>query len=445
MATPEQFDLIVVGSGSGNSIPDYLADWKIALVERDPVFGGTCLNRGCIPSKMFVLPADLAVDAAESARLGVDVRFHGADWAAIRDRVFGRIDAISAGGREYRATGTPNVTLLEGTARFTGERVLDVELHDGTVRTISAPQVLVGVGSRPVVPDIRGLAEAGYHTSDTIMRLDRFPRRLGILGGGFIAAEMGHVFAALGAKVTLFNRSDRLLRQHDRDISNRFTELFARRIDFRPGRLPEWVEHRATDGGAEIVIHDPLIEPVTVDELLVATGRRSNSDLIDGAAGGIVVDDAGMIVVDEHMRTSVDGVWAFGDVANQLQLKHVANAEARVAFWNAAHPDELRTIDHSAVPSAVFSHPQVAMVGYTEERALAEGVDFVVGHRDYAGTAYGWALVDETSFVKVLVERSTELVVGAHVIGPQAATLIQPLISAMQFRQPASLVARGQY
>src|SRR5687768_11861192 len=125
MATPEQFDLIVVGSGSGNSIPDYLDDWKIALVERDPVFGGTCLNRGCIPSKMFVLPADLAVDAAESARLGIDVRFHGADWAAIRDRVFARIDGISAGGREYRATGTPNVTLLEGTARFTGERVLD--------------------------------------------------------------------------------------------------------------------------------------------------------------------------------------------------------------------------------------------------------------------------------------------------------------------------------
>jgi mycothione reductase len=394
---------------------------------------------------MFVLPADLAVDAAESDRLGIDVRFHGADWAAIRDRVFGRIDAISAGGREYRATGTPNVTLLEGTARFTGERVLDVELHDGTVRTISAPQVLVGVGSRPVVPDIPGLAEAGYHTSDTIMRLDRFPRRLGILGGGFIAAEMGHVFAALGSQVTLFNRSDRLLRQHDRDISTRFTELFARRIDFRPGRIPEWVEHRATDDGAEIVIHDPLIEPVAVDELLVATGRRPNSDLIDAAAGGVALDDDGMIVVDEHMQTSVDGVWAFGDVANELQLKHVANAEARVAFWNAAHPDELRTIDHSAVPSAVFSHPQVAMVGYTEERALAEGVDFVVGHRDYAGTAYGWALVDDTSFVKVLVERSTELVVGAHVIGPQAATLIQPLISAMQFRQPASLVARGQY
>jgi mycothione reductase len=445
MATPEQFDLIVVGSGSGNSIPDYLADWKIALVERDPVFGGTCINRGCIPSKMFVLPADLAVDAAESARLGIDVRFHGADWAAIRDRVFGRIDAISAGGREYRASGTPNVTLLEGTARFTSARVLDVELHDGTVRTISAPQVLVGVGSRPVVPVIRGLAESGYHTSDTIMRLERFPRRLGILGGGFIAAEMGHVFAAFGAHVTLFNRSDRLLRQHDRDISTRFTDLFSRRIDFRPGRMPEWVEHRVTDDGTEIVIHDPLIEPVTVDELLVATGRRPNSDLIDAARGGVDVDEEGKILVDEHMRTSAEGVWAFGDVANDLQLKHVANAEARVAFWNAAHPDDLRTVDHSAVPSAVFSHPQVATVGYTEERALAARLDFVVGHRDYAGTAYGWALADDTSFVKVLLERSTELVLGAHVIGPQAATLIQPLISAMQFRQPASLVARGQY
>lgn len=444
MSTPpgtEQFDLIIVGSGSGNSIPEELTGHKIALVERDPVFGGTCLNRGCIPSKMFVLPADLAVEARESARLGVDVRFHGADWAAIRDRVFGRIDAISAGGRDYRAHGTPNLTLLEGTARFTGVRVLDVELHDGSTRTITAPNILVGVGSRPVLPDIRGLAEARHHTSDTIMRLERFPGRLGILGGGFIAAEMGHVFSALGAEVTLFNRSDRLLRQHDRDISTRFTELFAQRVDFRPGRIPEWIEQR----GAEIVLHDPLLEPVTVDELLVATGRRPNSDLIEAAAGGLDVDDDGMIVVDEYLRTSVPGVWAFGDVANRFQLKHVANAEARVAFWNAAHPDDLRTVDHRAVPSAVFSHPQVATVGHSEESATAAGIDFVVGHRDYAGTAYGWALVDETSFVKVLVERSTEQVIGGHVIGPQAATLIQPLISAMQFRQPASLVARGQY
>lgn len=450
MSHPEQYELIIVGSGSGNSIPDYLAGRKIALVERDPVYGGTCLNRGCIPSKMFVLPADLAADAAASSRLGVDVRFHGADWAAIRDRVFARIDAISQGGREYRATGTAGLTLLEGTARFTGDRVLDVELTDGTVRTITAPHVFVATGSRPVIPDIPGLAElgigSGFHTSDTIMRLDSFPARLGVIGAGFIAAEMGHVFASFGAHVTVFNRSVGMLTHHDRDVSARFTELFGQQVDLRLGRLPEAVTRHAS---GEIVLHDPRVEPVTVDALLVATGRRPNSDLIDAAAGGLAVAPDGVIEVDEQMRTSAPGVWAVGDVANRWQLKHVANAEARVAFWNIGHAlgvrAEPQTIDHSAVPSAVFSHPQIATVGMTEQDAAAAGHDIVVGRRDYAGTAYGWALVDETSFAKVIIDRATERVLGAHVLGPQAATLIQPLVSAIQFGQPAEQVARGQY
>ncbi|HWL44038.1 MAG TPA: mycothione reductase [Ilumatobacter sp.] len=445
MTSPEQYDLIVVGSGSGNSIPEYLAGWRVALVERDLVFGGTCLNRGCIPSKMFVLPADLVADAATSARLGVDVRFHGADWAAIRDRVFGRIDAISQGGREYRATGTAGLTLIEGTARFSGDRQLDVELADGTVRTIAAPNIFVAVGSRPVVPDIPGLAESGFHTSDSIMRLDRLPARLGVIGAGFIAAEMGHVFASFGSQVTVFNRSMGMLTHHDFDISARFTEVFGEHVDLRLGRVPEWVERRQGGNGAEIVLHDPRVEPVVVDELLVATGRRPNSDLIDAAAGGVAIAADGTIDVDAQMRTSAPGVWAAGDVANRWQLKHVANAEARVAFWNIAHPDDLRTVDYSAVPSAVFSHPQVAAVGFTEQDALAAGLDIVVGCRDYGGTAYGWALVDETSFAKVIVDRSSGLIVGAHVLGPQAATLIQPLVTAIQFGQTADQVARGQY
>jgi len=430
----EQFDLIIVGSGSGNSIPEFLSDWNIALVERD-VFGGTCLNRGCIPSKMFVLPADVAEEARHSGRLGLDMSFNGADWAAIRDRVFGRIDPIAAGGRVYRATGTPNLTLIEGTARFVGDKLLDV---DG--RLISAPHVLVAVGSRPVIPPIPGLVEAGFHTSDSIMRLDALPQRLGIIGGGFIAVEMGHVFAALGSSVTIFNRSDRLLRTQDDDVSARFTEIFGCRVELHLDHLPTKVARR--DGG--IVITCAGVD-VTVDELLVATGREPNSDLVDAAAGGIHMHHYGTIGVDEHLQTNLAGVWAIGDVANEWQLKHVANAEAKVAFWNIAHPEELRTIDYKAVPAAVFSNPQVASVGLTERAARAQGLDIAVGIRDYGATAYGWALADETSFAKVIIDKASGLVVGAHIIGPQASTLIQPLISAIQFDQPAEQVARGQY
>jgi mycothione reductase len=430
----EEFDLIIIGSGSGNSIPAFLDDWKIALVERD-VFGGTCLNRGCIPSKMFVLPADVAVSAQTSGKLGIDTQFNGADWVSIRDRIFGRIDPISAGGREYRATGTPHLTLIEGTARFVGDKVFDVE-----GRIIKAPNVLIAAGARPIVPPINGLVETGFHTSDSIMRLDALPPRLGIIGGGFIAAEMGHVFAGLGSEVTLFARSNTMLRGFDRDIAERFTELFATRVDVRLGHAPTAV--RRTSAGIEIACGEAM---TLVDELLVATGREPNTDLLDALVGGIELRDRGRIVIDDTMATNVEGVWAIGDIANDHQLKHLANSEAKVAFWNIAHSGDQRRQSYKAVPSAVFSNPQVATVGLTEQEAQDQGRSFVVGRRDYAGTAYGWALADTTSFAKVIVDVDSGLIIGAHIIGPQASSLIQPIIQAMELDTPARVVAENVF
>ncbi len=434
-ATVNDFDLIIVGSGSGNAIPDSLRDWKIALVERS-TFGGTCLNVGCIPSKMFVLPADIAEAANhDGPRLGIDTEFNGVDWPAIRDRVFGRIDPIAEGGREYRASGTPNVELITGTARFTGERTLDV---DG--RIITAPRILVATGARPYIPDIDGLADTPFHTSDTIMRLDALPARLGIIGAGYIAVELGHVFSAYGSAVTMFNRSGQMVRAEDAEISERFTEVFAKRVDFRPFANPERVSY--ADGEFTVVAAG---ETHTFDELLVAAGRRPNSDLVAAAEGGLPITEIGTIEVDDTMATPVPGVWALGDVANRYQLKHLANAEAKVAFWNMANPDDQRHVDYRAVPHAIFSHPQVAGVGLTEAEAEAAGLDVVIGRRDYGGTAYGWALEDTTSFAKVLIERGSGEIVGAHVIGPQAASIIQPLIQAIQFRQTARAVAEDVF
>ena len=431
---PQRYDLIIIGTGSGNAIPDYLDGWKIAVVERD-VFGGTCINRGCVPSKMFVLPADLADEARHSARLGLDMTVDGADWVAIRDRVFGRIDPISVDGREYRANGSPDITLIEATARFVGPKLLDVE-----DRTITADHILLAAGTRPTIPPITGLVETGFHTSDSIMRLERLPERLGIIGGGFIAAEMGHVFEAYGSKVSIFTRSQTMLRMEDVEISERFTELFSKRVELYPCHIPSRIERRSS--GIVIHCHDAEVE---VDELLVAVGREPNTDLLDAEEGGVVLHHHGTIVVDEHMRTTADGVWAIGDIANDWHLKHVANEEAKVAFWNIANPDAQRSIDYKAVPAAVFTAPQVASVGLTEQRAAALGREVAIGRRDYADTAYGWALVDNTSFAKVLVDPDTRLILGGHIIGPHASILIQPIVQAMQFDQTADEVANGQY
>ncbi len=427
----EAFDLIIVGSGSGNSIPSYFDDWKIALVERD-VFGGTCLNRGCIPSKMFVYPADVAVAADSSSKLGIDTQFNGADWSAIRERVFGLIDPIASSGRDYRATGTPNVTLIEGTAGFVDEHTLDVE-----GRRITAPNILLAAGARPVVPPIAGLMETGFHTSDSVMRLPELPKRLGIIGGGFIAVEMGHVFSGLGSEVTIFNRSNTLLREFDHDVSSTFTKVFGERVQLLLGHVPTRVE-RVHDG---IKITCAVGETI-VDEILVATGREPNSDLLNVDAAGLACHHHGTVSVDDSMATNVPGIWAIGDLANNYQLKHLANAEATVAFWNIAHPDNLRRQSYKAVPSAVFSNPQVATVGLTEQEATKQGRSFTIGRRGYGGTAYGWAMADETGFAKVLVDSETGLIIGAHVLGPQASSIIQPLIQAMQFDQRAEDVAR---
>ena len=431
------FDLAVIGSGSGNSMVDRaFADRQVAIMEKG-TFGGTCLNVGCIPTKMFVHPADLAVEASDAPRLGVDTSFSGARWADIRDRIFGRIDPISVNGRTWRQSGRPNVRLFEGHARFVDAHTLDT----GTGETITADQVVIATGSRPTAPDVPGLLDVPFHTSDTVMRIDDLPADALILGGGFVAAEMAHVLSAFGSRVTLVNRSGRLLRQEDGEVSHRFTQIACDRWDVRLDTEVEKVERH--EGGVRAHLDDG--STVDAELLLVATGRRPNSDDLGLDRAGVEVDDRGLVVVDAHQRTNVEGVWALGDVANPYQLKHVSNREARVVRHNLLHPDDLVEADHRFVPSAVFSHPQVASVGLGEEEARAQGRAYVVGRRDYADTAYGWAMEDTTGFAKVLVDPTTGLLLGAHVLGTDAANLVQPLVQAMVLGNTAHEVARAPY
>jgi mycothione reductase len=433
------FDLAIIGSGSGNSILDErFADRRVALIE-EGTFGGTCLNVGCIPTKMFVYPADLALAAAHGPRLGVETRFDHVRWRDLRDRVFGRIDPISQGGHDWRAS-NPNVTLFEQHARFVDARTIDT----GTGETITADQVVIAAGSRPLVPEVEGLDRVGFHTSDTIMRLDVLPERLLILGGGYVAAEFAHVFGSFGTRVTVVNRSATMLRASDHDVAERFTAIAQAQWDVRLGTEVTKVEQY--DGGIRAQLSDG--STVEVDAVLVATGRVSNADGLDLVRAGVEVDDAGLVVVDAHQHTTADGIWALGDVANSFQLKHVANHEARVVQHNLLHldrPEEMVTSRHDAVPSAVFTNPQVAGVGLTEREAVTQGVPHVVARQDYAGVAYGWAMEDSTSFAKVLADPATGRILGAHFLGPQASNLVQPLVGAMAFGQAAHDLARGQY
>ncbi|WP_087484517.1 mycothione reductase [Brachybacterium massiliense] len=456
MTDVTHYDIALIGSGSANSFPGpEFAGRSIVQIDRgvgpDHVFGGTCLNLGCIPTKMFVHTANLAHTPAESARFGVTEQLRHVDWPAIRGRIFGRIDPITAGGEQYRAEheDNANLTLLRGTARFLDRRTLQVSGHDGSERTISADTIVLGAGSRPVLPEIDGLAEARPHTSDTIMRIAQLPASLAILGSGVIAVEMAHIFASLGVEVTLIARSAQLLRAADADVSARLTEILGDRLRLETElsttsvrRTGEGIELRGLRDGAGV--------RVQAEELLVAVGRRPNSDLLDVAAAGIDTAEDGRVRVDEHQRVLgagevLEGLWAFGDLSSAEQLKHVANHEQRIVRHNILHPEQLRRSDTMPIPSGVFTHPQIAWVGLDEESARRSGRRVKVAVQEYASIAYGWAMEDSTGFAKIIADAETTEILGAHLIGPEATTLVQLLIQAMSTGQTARDIATTQY
>ncbi len=428
------FDLIIIGAGSGNSIVSTeFDDWDVAVVERG-LFGGTCLNVGCIPSKMLVYTAELAELARNGRRYGLDTRFVGADWPAIRDRVFNRIDPIAANGREYREN-LPNVTVYGVDAEFVGPKQLQVGED-----VITADKIVLAAGARASVPDIPGLAEAGCHTSDTIMRIDEIPKRLTVIGGGYIAAELGNVFGSLGSEVAFLLRGDTMLRSQDEDVRERFTKIYAEKFNLHEGVSIDEIRRE----GDEIVLATSQGEH-RCDELLVATGRAPNGDRLKVAATRVATDDDGYVVTDPQRRTNVEGIWALGDITNPVQLKHVANHEARVVSHNLLHPDNPTEVDHRFIPAAVFGHPQVASVGLTEQQCIQAGLPHRVAVTEYASAAYGWAMEDSQSFCKLIVDTQTRRLLGAHILGPQASTLIQQLIQAMVFDLSVDDIATKQY
>ncbi|CAB4887199.1 unannotated protein [freshwater metagenome] len=440
----EHFDVVIIGSGSGNSIVDQrFDDKKVALIEENSTFGGTCLNVGCIPTKMYVYAAEVARTVRDSAKYGIDAHVDAVRWPDIVERVFGRIDPISEGGKRYRAEGSPNVTLFQGHASFVGPRTIDT----GTGTTITADRIVIAAGSRPIVPQSIEDSGVDYHTNNDVMRLPALPEHLVILGSGYIAAEFAHVFSALGSKVSIVARKDSLLRALDADIAKRFTELARAKWDVH-------LDSGDTRGISEGGLHGVELSDGTKvlgDAFLVAVGRQPNGDRLNLGAAGIELDDEGRIVVDEFGRTTAEGVFALGDVSSPYQLKHVANQEARVVQYNllqdAWHGDTsaLRTYDHRFVPAAVFTDPQIAEVGMTEEQARDAGLDITVKVQNYGDVAFGWAMEDSEGLCKIIAEKGTGKILGAHIIGAQAPTLIQPLIQAMSFGLSAQDMARGQY
>ena len=440
----ETYDVAIIGTGSGNSILDERYASKRTAICEHGTFGGTCLNVGCIPTKMFVYAADVANTIRDGARYGVDAHVDGVRWDDIVSRVFGRIDPIAMSGEDYRRS-APNIDVYDQHTRF-GPVQADGRylLRTDAGEEFTADQVVIAAGSRPMIPPAILACGVNYHTSDTIMRIPELPEHLVIVGSGFVAAEFAHIFSALGVRVTLVIRSGRMLRHCDDTICERFTRIAARKWELRTRR--NVVGGHNLDHGVSLELDDG--STLTADLLLVATGRVPNGDQLDAEQAGVDVED-GRVVVDEYQRTTARGVFALGDVSSPYQLKHVANHEARVVRHNLLRDWDdtasMAVTDHRYVPSAVFTEPQLAEVGLTENQAVAQGFDITCKIQDYGDVAYGWAMEDTTGIVKLIAERGTGRLLGAHILGYQASSIIQPLIQAMSFGLTAPQMARGQY
>ncbi|MEE9198385.1 MAG: dihydrolipoyl dehydrogenase [Dehalococcoidia bacterium] len=435
----DKFDLLVIGSGSGLEVSSEAAQngLSVAVVEQGP-FGGTCLNRGCIPSKMLIHCADVMETIQSAGLFGIKASVETVDWQFIIQRVVDEVDgdaqAVEEGNRQ-----NPNITVFKGAGRFVGDKTLEVN-----GQRISAETILISAGTRPMVPEVPGISDVPYITSDQALRLPHQPRRLTIIGGGYISAEMAHFFGSLGTEVTIVHRGPLLLRAEDEQIAQRFTQVYQRRFNLM---LDSQVARAYRRNGAitlDVVGNGRTVE-VSSDALLFATGRIPNTDLLEVANTGVKVDEKGFVKTDEYLETNVSGIWALGDIVGQYLLKHSANLEAAYVANNIFNPEHKVAVDYYAMPHAIFASPQVASVGTTEQTAKERGVSYVAAIYDYYDTAYGSSIEDKDGFVKVLAHPETGEIQGCHIIGSQASILIQEVVNAMRRRLTTDAITQSIY
>ncbi|MFB6143734.1 MAG: FAD-dependent oxidoreductase, partial [Candidatus Nanohaloarchaea archaeon] len=326
----KEFDAIVVGAGSGLDIASAYANRgkDVAVVEPGPL-GGTCLNRGCIPSKMLIHRADIVEEIQGSEKFHIDAEVNSVDFSSIVEEVNSSVSEDAESIRKG-VKGSKNHTLYETEAEFVDEKVLDVNGEK-----ITAEQIFVAAGTRPMIPPVDGLDEVDYMTSREALKQQEQPESMVIVGGGYIAVEMAHFYGALGTEITIIEMGDSLVGREDEEVSEKYTELAREKYDVNLGLKASKVEE--VGGQKKVVAEDENgnKHSFAAEKLLVAAGRVPNTDRLSVDEAGIETDDRGFVETDEYLETSVKGIYAIGDIAGNFLFKHSANLEAKYAYRNA--------------------------------------------------------------------------------------------------------------
>ena len=409
----------------------YEKGMRVAVVENGPM-GGTCLNRGCIPTKILTYVADVITEAKHLESLGVKLQVESIDYPWIMKRMREEVDNSSRqqGQSVDEAEG---IDWYKGTGQFVGDYTMEIN-----GRKIRSPTIVIAAGARPNIPRIKGLNELQYLVEDDALHLMEKPESMIIVGGGYIATEFGHFFSAVGVAVTIIGRNPYLVKNEDSDVSEVLREELSKRMNILVNH--EVIEVKQ-DGQQKIVWARDRdtgeVKESRGEALLIATGRHSNADLFKPEKTGVKVDEQGWVIVDDYFRTSKKGIWAFGDAIGRYQFRHVANTESDIVWSNLSEvmsnskDAELLTMDYHAVPRAVFSYPPIATVGMTLKEAKESGHQLLVGQGDYSTAAKGFAMGNPPSLVRVIVDAENKKILGASIVGPDAPVLIQEIANLM--------------
>ena len=418
------YDLFVIGIGSGGTRAARVAaahGARVAAAEEYRV-GGTCVIRGCVPKKLLVYGAHFAEDLADARRFGWDVpadcKF---DWKTLTGNVFEEVDRIS---KAYNTTlDSHKVEVSNERAELTGPN--SIRLASG--REVTSKYILIATGARPHIPTCPG-HEYGI-TSNEAFHLESVPKRILIAGAGYIANEFAGIFNEFGAKVTLINRSDQILRGYDEQIRDRLLQIsMMKGLDFRFNAKFEGIEKQA-DGSLKVSMSNHA--PIEVDCVMFATGRVPNTENLGLDAAGVELNEKGAIRVDEDNRSSVPSIYAVGDVTDRIQLTPVAIREGQ-AFADTIFGNKPTRVDYHCVPAAVFSHPQMAGVGLTESQAKQKFGSVKVYVSDFRPMKNVLAGRNERALYKMICDGETNKILGIHMIGPEAAEILQAAAVAVK-------------
>lgn len=438
----KKYDVMVIGSGAGLIIAENARSHglSIALVDKGPL-GGTCLNLGCIPSKMMLYPAERVMDIREAGKLGVTAEIKDIDFLSIMDRMRKKV----SDGERHIKEGLKNTTAIdfyEGEGHFVDEITLVV--ND---KKISADKIFVATGARPLIPQIPGIDSVEYLTNESVLGLRERPESLIIIGGGYIAAEYAHFFSAMGSEVTVVQRNKLFVPGEEPEIS----ELLKREMGKRMKIHTHTEATAARKSGAVYTVtgHDRQTGDTfdfTGAKILIAAGRKSNADLLQVGNAGIETDVRNYIRANEYLETNRKNIWAFGDAIGRKMYRHSANREASLAWDNAIH-NKMKKMDYLTVPHAIFSYPEIASVGLTEQEARDsyDTSELLAGIGRYADVAKGEAMMEKTAFAKTIVKKDTMKILGFHIIGPYASILIHEIIIAMANDLNVWALAKGMH